>query len=81
MKTCSLPEKTPEMLAEEILVRERSGWGSDKNVFPISFDDISALVAGGATFVEKNKDNRDGTHYTKVTFQGFSFECSSTKKV
>ena len=81
MKTCSLPEKTAEILAEEILVRERTGWGSGKTVFPVGVEDIKTLIAGGATFVKKNEDNGDGTHYTKVAFQGFSFECSSTKKV
>jgi hypothetical protein len=66
--------------AQEILDEQVRGWG-ERSLYNVTPDELQTLKSAGATHVEVNKDNTDGTFYNEVLWNGKRFACSSTTKI
>lgn len=64
--------------AQTLLDQQRNSWGEDRKQFPVTNDEMNILLQDPTTVcVERNRPNGDGTFYTKVTYQGYTFETSN----
>jgi hypothetical protein len=64
--------------AQTLLAQQRDSWGEDRTQFFVTSNEMSVLLRDAKTVcVERNRPNGDGTFYTKVTYQGYTFETSN----
>ena len=62
----------------EILAEQMAGWGN-REVYGINPIELKTLLSEGASSTIKNRDNKDGTFYNEVTWQGQRFASSTTE--
>jgi hypothetical protein len=69
------------MNPDEIYQKNVEGWGKDKTLFNVDYEEMVILLTNTLTSVVKfNYNNFDGTFYTEVQYKGGKFAISHTKK-
>ncbi|MDD5527917.1 MAG: hypothetical protein PHO56_02975 [Patescibacteria group bacterium] len=69
------------MNADDILKNCIDGWGNEKDLYALGFEEMEVLLSDPrSSILEINRDNRDGTYYTKVRFANKIFATSTSQQ-
>lgn len=72
----------PKKTAEQILHDQVASWGQPRNDFPVDISEMTVLLdCPDVQIVVSDKDNKDGTFYNEVIYQGKTFMCSSPQRL